>query len=117
MPVLATDIDPVAIAVAKENVRANGVASLVETVVATEFGNAAFSARGPFDLIVANVLAGPLMSMAPQMSRHLAPGGEIVLSGILARQRRAVLAAYRNQGVYHRRTLTRGDWVTLLLSA
>lgn len=117
VPVLATDIDPVAVAVAKANVRANGVASLVETVVATGFGNAAFAARGPFDLIVANVLAGPLMSMAPQMARHLASGGEIVLSGILARQRHAVLAAYRNQGLFHRRTLTRGDWVTLLLKA
>lgn len=116
VPVLATDIDPVAVRVAKENVQANGVASLVETAVAKGFSAPAFRPYSPFDLIVANILAGPLMALAPQMARNLSPSGDLVLSGILTRQRRGVLAAYRDQGLYHRKTLTRGEWVTLHLT-
>ena len=116
IPVLATDIDPVAVRVAAENVAANGVSSLVRTAVAKGFSAPAFHLRSPFDLVVANILAGPLMALAPQMARHLAPRGDLVLSGILDRQRRGVLAAYRAQGLFHRRTLTRGEWVTLHLS-
>lgn len=114
--VLATDIDPVAVAVARENVRANGVAALVRTAVATGISGPAFADGERFELIVANILAGPLMKLAPQMERRLAPGGDIILSGILARQRRAVLAAYRDQAIYHRRTLRIGDWVSLHLA-
>lgn len=116
VPVLATDIDPVAVAVARENVRQNQVHTLVETGVATGFGSPLFRNYAPFDLIVANILAGPLMKLAPTVSRHLSPWGDLVLSGILARQRNAVLAAYRVQGLNHRKTLQRGEWVTLHLS-
>ncbi|WP_353645461.1 50S ribosomal protein L11 methyltransferase [Mesorhizobium sp. WSM2239] len=115
IPVLATDIDPIAIKVATDNVRLNGVSSLVETATAPGFHHPVFSRRGPFDLIVANILARPLMRLAPQMARHLTPGGSIVLSGILARQRNAVLAAYAGQKFRHLRTLEREGWVTLHL--
>jgi ribosomal protein L11 methyltransferase len=115
IPVLATDIDPVAARIAGENVRLNGVRMLVETRAATGFGDSVFAARGPFDLIVANILARPLMKLAPDMGRHLAPGGSLVLSGIVERQRRAVLAAYAAQRFRHVRTLLRGGWVTLHL--
>jgi ribosomal protein L11 methyltransferase len=115
IPVLATDIDPVATRVAADNVRLNGVSSLVETATAPGFHHPVFSARGPFDLIVANILARPLMRLAPQMARHLTPGGSIVLSGILERQRNAVLAAYAGQKFRHVRTLEREGWVTLHL--
>jgi ribosomal protein L11 methyltransferase len=115
IPVLATDIDPVAINVATDNVRLNGVSSLVETATAPGFHHPVFSRRGPFDLIVANILARPLMRLAPQMARHLTPGGSIVLSGILERQRNAVLAAYAGQKFRHLRTLEREGWVTLHL--
>ena len=115
IPVLATDIDPVATRVAADNVRLNGVSSLVETATAPGFHHPVFSRRGPFDLIVANILAKPLMRLAPQMARHLTPGGSIVLSGILERQRNAVLAAYAGQKFRHVRTLQREGWVTLHL--
>jgi ribosomal protein L11 methyltransferase len=115
IPVLATDIDPVATRVAADNVRLNGVSSLVETATAPGFHHPVFSRRGPFDLIVANILARPLMRLAPQMARHLTPGGSIVLSGILERQRNAVLAAYAGQKFRHVRTLEREGWVTLHL--
>lgn len=115
IPVLATDIDPVAVEVAAANVRLNGVEAQVETRTATGFRDSVFSARGPFDLIVANILARPLMALAPEMRRHLAPNGSLILSGILERQRRAVLAAYAAQRFRHVRTLSREGWVTLHL--
>ncbi|KQT50888.1 ribosomal protein L11 methyltransferase [Aureimonas sp. Leaf454] len=116
IPVLATDIDPVAVAVARENIRANHVAGFVEAAVAKGFEARAIGDRAPYDLIVANILARPLMELAPKLAAHLAPSGDVVLSGILERQRRAVLSAYRLQGLYHRETLHRDEWVTLHLS-
>lgn len=113
IPVLATDIDDVAVKVARENVRLNGVTRLVETTTAPGFHHRSFRARAPFDLIVANILAGPLMKLAPDMARHVAPNGSIVLSGILERQREAVMAAYVGQSFRHVRTLHRDGWVTL----
>ncbi|WP_062204531.1 50S ribosomal protein L11 methyltransferase [Aureimonas sp. AU12] len=115
IPVLATDIDPVAVAVARENVRANGVHDFVSLATATGFSAPAFREFAPFDFIVANILAGPLMKLAPTLARHLTPDGDVILSGILARQRNAVLAAYRQQGLFHRQTLRREEWVTLHL--
>ena len=115
IPVLATDIDAIAVRVAAENARLNGVAALVETATAAGFDNPLFARRGPFDLIVANILARPLMKLAPQMAAHLTPGGSLVLSGILERQRDAVIAAYTGQRFRHVRTLHREGWVTIHL--
>jgi ribosomal protein L11 methyltransferase len=115
IPVLATDIDPIATRVAEANVRLNGMQALVETRTATGFQHPVFTRKGPFGLIVANILARPLMRLAPDMVRHLAPGGSLILSGILDRQRRAVLAAYANQRFRHLATLHREGWVTLHL--
>ena len=72
-------------------------------------------ARAPFDLIVANVLARPLMRLAPEMARHVSLGGSLILSGILDRQRNAVIAAYVGQKFRHVHTLEREGWVTLHL--
>lgn len=113
IPVLATDIDPVAVDVAKQNIRLNEVESLIDAHTATGFHHRVFSEWRPFDLIVANILARPLMGLAPGMARHLAPGGSLILSGILERQRRSVIAAYNGQGFRHIRTDTREGWVTI----
>jgi ribosomal protein L11 methyltransferase len=113
IPVLATDIDPVATKVAARNVRLNGVETWVETRCAAGFHDPLFGERGPFDLIVANILARPLMKLAPPMARYLSPGGSLILSGILDRQRRVVIAAYSTQGFRHVSTLSREGWVTL----
>jgi ribosomal protein L11 methyltransferase len=115
IPVLATDIDPVATRVATANVRLNEVSRYIETRTAPGFHNPAFARRAPFDLIVANILARPLMRLAPDMRRSLRLGGSLILSGILERQRNAVLSAYVGQGFRHVRTLWRGEWVTLHL--
>ncbi|TIM98109.1 MAG: 50S ribosomal protein L11 methyltransferase [Mesorhizobium sp.] len=115
IPVLATDIDPVAVRVAAANARLNHVKALVETVTAPGFHHPVFGKRAPFDLIVANILARPLMRLAPQMAGHIALGGSIVLSGILDRQRDAVISAYAGQNFRHVRTLHREGWVTIHL--
>ncbi len=115
IPVLASDIDPVATKVAAINARLNEVASFVETRTAPGFHDAVFSLRAPFDLIVANILARPLMTLAPAMARFVRPGGSVILSGILDRQRNAVLAAYCGQKFRHVHTLWRDGWVTLHL--
>jgi len=113
IPVLATDIDPVAERVARENARLNRVAEWVETAAAPGFHHPAFATRAPFGLIVANILARPLMRLAPSMAHHLAPGGSIILSGILDRQRRQVIAAYVGQGFRHVTTIHREGWATI----
>jgi ribosomal protein L11 methyltransferase len=115
IPVLATDIDPVAVEVARGNVRLNGAAGLVDAVAAAGFDHPAIRERQPFDLIVANILAGPLADLAPDMARHLAPGGSLILSGILERQGDGVLEAYSQQGFCHLGTLPKEGWITLHL--
>ncbi|OWV90314.1 ribosomal protein L11 methyltransferase [Rhizobium sp. R635] len=115
IPVLATDIDPVATKVAAENVRRNGIASGIVARTAPGFHSTAFSEHGPFDLIIANILARPLIRMAPQLAAHLAPGGSVILSGILAAQRWKVIAAYSGARLRHVRTIWRNGWVTIHL--
>jgi ribosomal protein L11 methyltransferase len=116
IPVLATDIDPVAVRVARENVRRNGIATGLRVETAPGFHSSAFREEGPFDLIIANILARPLMKMAPELKTHLQPGGSVILSGILAEQRWKVLAAYNGAGMRHLRTIWRNGWVTMHLT-
>lgn len=113
--VLATDIDPIATRVARENVRLNGIASGIALETAPGFHSTAFGRHGPFDLIIANILARPLMRMAPQLAAQLAPNGDVILSGILASQRWKVLAAYNGAGLRHVKTIWREGWVTIHL--
>lgn len=115
IPVLATDIDPIAVRVAKENARRNGIVSGIEFRVAPGFHSTAFGKYGPFDLIIANILARPLMKMAPQLVANLSGGGSVILSGILASQRWKVIAAYNGAGLKHVRTIWRNGWVTIHL--
>jgi ribosomal protein L11 methyltransferase len=113
IPVVATDIDPVAIRVARENMHVNGVANSVRLAVAPGFHHAIFREHGPFDLIIANILARPLMKLAPEMVRHLTMDGTVILSGILASQRWKVIAAYNTAGLRHMRTTWMNGWVTI----
>ncbi|APO68203.1 ribosomal protein L11 methyltransferase [Rhizobium gallicum] len=115
IPVLATDIDPIATRVAAENVRRNGIASGLVAKTAPGFHSTAFAEHGPFDLIIANILARPLIKMAPKLAEHLAPSGSVILSGILAEQRWKVLSAYNGAKLRHVRTIWRNGWVTIHL--
>lgn len=115
-PVIASDIDPVAVEVARANVAANGMEDRVSCVEAAGFGHPALAARAPYDLLFANILKGPLMSLAPEMARSVAPGGIVILSGILNTQADEVLAAYRTIGFSLRERDEIGDWTTLVLT-
>ena len=114
--VLACDIDPAAVALAAENAGHNGVAALVEAIESDGYGAAPIGARAPFDLITANVLAGPLIDMAGTLAQHLAPRGAAVLSGILAEQADPVLAAHTDHGLVMQDRIDLGDWSTLVLA-
>jgi ribosomal protein L11 methyltransferase len=101
---IATDIDPVAIDVARDNAAINGVklghgAGELLLGVADGMDSPLLGARAPFDLIVANILAGPLIELAPDFVRSLAPGGAIVLAGLLDTQADGVIAAYEKVGL------------------
>jgi len=100
IPVLATDVDPVAIAIAAGNASANGVAHFVRTKVGGGPAHPAIRQRAPFDLVVANIHAGPLIRMAPQVARILASGATLVLSGLLRHQSAPVVAAYTAQRIW-----------------
>lgn len=115
IPVLATDIDPVAVDVAQENVVKNGADKWVSTLTATGFDDPAMQARAPFDLIVANILANPLIELANEMRAHVKDNGSLILSGILESQRDSVLAAYEAAGIEHRKTIYKESWVALHL--
>ncbi len=112
-PVLASDIDPLAVAVARENVAKNGAAGFVETFTAAGLGDRRFAARAPFDLIVANILAGPLAALAPAIRRKLANGGTVILSGLLPDQKARIVSAYRRQGLRLVGALVLDGWLTL----
>jgi ribosomal protein L11 methyltransferase len=113
--VLASDIDPVAVAITRENALANGETPLVRAVVADGLTHPAIAEAAPFDLIVANILAGPLTRLAPAIVRALAPGGTLVLSGLLQWQENYVVSYYRPLGLILRKTRRDGAWSALVL--
>ena len=115
-PVLASDIDQVAVAVAQENVIANGLEGCVTCLEATGFDHPTLTKAAPFDLIFANILKGPLIALAPDISRHVTDTGHVILSGLLNEQATDVLAVYRDQGFQSIRHQEIGEWTTLTLS-
>ncbi len=113
--VLASDIDPLSVRVARDNARLNGTGDLVETIRATGFSAPQFAKHGPFDLVLANILANPLRQMATPMARHLAPSALVILSGLLPYQAQGVIAAYRARGLVLLGHLRIEGWSSLLM--
>lgn len=113
--ILATDIDPIAINVAKENFALNGVSDTITAITATGLDDNEIASSAPFDLIVANILANPLIELAPQMVPAKAKNGSIVLSGILEEQHDRVVKAYQDQGAKYIKTLHHEGWVAIHL--
>lgn len=113
--ILATDIDPIAINVAKENFALNGVSDTITAITAKGLDDNEITSRVPFDLIVANILANPLIDLAPQMVPAKAKNGSIVLSGILEEQHDRVVKAYQDQGAKYIKTLHHKGWVAIHL--
>ena len=113
--VLAVDNDPIAVRVARSNAELNGVGQRVRTELADGYAHPLVRRRRPFDLILANILADPLIELAPALRAHLAPGGRAVLSGLLDRQAEAVVAAHRRQGLRLLDHAQQGPWMALVL--
>jgi len=113
--VLASDIDPPSVQVARENARLNLSGHLVLAIRATGFAAPQFATAAPFDLVLANILANPLRQLAAPMARHLAPGALVILSGLLTPQAAGVIAAYRAHGLVPLRHLRIEGWSSLLL--
>lgn len=114
-PVRASDIDAVAVDVARSNAAANGLEGRVLCLEAAGFDHPDLLAASPFDLVFANILKGPLIALAPDMARHLALGGHAILSGILNEQADEVIGVYADVGInlVHREEIV--DWTTLTL--
>ena len=115
-PVLASDIDPVAVDVATANVAANNLIGKVNCVVAAGFDAPALAQAAPFDLIFANILKGPLIALAADMANVANPGGHVILSGILNEQADEVVAVYARLVFNQVARDSIVDWTTLTLS-
>ena len=113
---LAIDIDPEAVRVTQLNAKLNGVSPLLNGVTAPGLKHTRIAHGAPYDLIFANILARPLISLAHGLTSILAPGGNLILSGLTRDQVRWVLAAYRNRGLIPIQTLFLGNWATLTLA-
>ena len=114
-PVLASDIDEVAVEVAQANVDANDLSGRVTCVEAAGFDHPQLAQAAPFDLVFANILKGPLVALAPDMAEVLRPAGYAILSGLLNEQADEVIEVYARSGInlVHRESI--GDWTTLTL--
>ncbi len=113
--VLATDIDPAAVAMARYNVKRNRLGPFVRPIRSRGYADHAIRRTGPYALILANILARPLVRMAPDCARHLVPGGYAVLSGLLMTQERPILAAHRQQGLVLADRYRLDGWSTLVV--
>jgi ribosomal protein L11 methyltransferase len=116
----ASDNDPVAIEVSEENAAINRVKlgrarGRIELLVADGMDHPRLQARAPYDLVIANILAGPLIELAPSVAGAIAPGGRLILAGLLDHQAPAVAGAYRRQGMMLTGRVERGEWPTLVM--
>ena len=114
--VLAVDNDARAVAIARANARLNRVAARVRVLGAAGFGHAASRGAGRFDLVLANILPGPLVDLAPDMGRAIRPRGVAVLSGVLDHQAREVAAVYCSMGFRLVQRLQAAGWTALVLA-
>jgi ribosomal protein L11 methyltransferase len=113
---LATDIDPISIEVTAENAQTNAVnEDRLALAVAEGVDHPLYHELAPFDLVIANILAQPLIELAPTISATLAQGGTLILAGLLNTQAEAVATAYRNEGLRLADTIVNGDWSILMM--
>ncbi len=116
----ASDIDPVCAGVVRDNMATNGVIEgggpgELTMVIADGMDDPLLELRGPYDLFIANILAGPLVELAPSFAAAIAPGGNLLLAGLLETQEARVRRAYRALGFRLSRRVINGDWSILWL--
>lgn len=114
--VLAADIDPVAVQVTEQNARLNGLSGRIAALTASRPDDPRLLRRGAYDLVVANILAEPLCRMATGLARLVGSNGHLILSGLLAREERLIVARYRATGLVLRRRIAREGWHTLVFA-
>jgi ribosomal protein L11 methyltransferase len=114
--VMASDIDPIAIDVARENAGINGVEARLSFVVCDGLDDPGIVSAAPYDLIIANIVANPLIALAPGISNISAGGGHVILSGILLEQADSVVSAYAGNGLSLKDRIDLGNWSTLILA-
>ncbi len=114
--ILASDIDHRAAITARDNARLNGAGNLVHAICATGFGAREFTQHGPFDLVLANILANPLKRLATPMRAHLDTSATVILSGLLPDHANGVIAAYRANGLVLQKKIELEGWASLLLT-
>lgn len=117
---IASDIDAVCAPVVAENAANNGIQlgdglGRMAMVIAPGMDHALLQAAAPYDLLIANILAGPLVELAPEFARAVVPGGSVLLAGLLETQEAVVRAAYRKAGLRLAARMVRGDWSILWL--
>jgi ribosomal protein L11 methyltransferase len=113
--IIASDLDPIAQKTAQENISRYSAAAYVQTITADGLAHPLIRESGPYDLVIANILASPLISLAHGIAQALRPGGIVILSGITREQAGRVAAAYGAAGFTRLRLFTICDWVTLTL--
>ncbi|MDZ4312362.1 MAG: 50S ribosomal protein L11 methyltransferase [Cypionkella sp.] len=113
--VIASDIDEVAVDVAEANVAINNMQGRIETMEAAGFAHPRLAEAAPYDLVFANILKGPLVELAPDMAKHLAQDGLIILSGLLVVQADAITAAYVANGFTPQAREDLGEWSCLVM--
>lgn len=113
--IVATDIDPLAVKITRENADANGVGAQIVELEATGTDHPAIRERAPYDLVIANILAGPLIELAPDIGAIAGSGAAIILSGLLTTQADRVIAAYEENSMALQDHIVRKEWSTLTL--
>ncbi len=112
--VLASDVDETSVAIAEENATVNSVADKVKVVAAAGFDHADIAEAAPFDFVFANILAGPLSDLAPDMAKHVKKNGRVMLAGLMSEQEDGVRAAYEAQGFRQINRVDHDTWPVLL---
>ncbi len=113
--IIASDIDKISTQVALENCKINRVGNSIKIIHATGLKHKSLKEKTPYDLIIANILAQPLMKLAPEFSQSLINNGHIILSGLLQSQSRQVIAHYLNHGFIIERRIPIDEWMTLIM--
>ncbi|WP_169568464.1 50S ribosomal protein L11 methyltransferase [Sneathiella limimaris] len=114
--ILASDIDLDAVIVTNENAKRNRLSPYIRSVHATGLNDRLLKRAAPYDLLIANILAWPLVKLAPDIAESMSNDGIVILSGLLSKQEIMVRNAYRQQGLHLKKRYTYGVWQTLVLS-
>ncbi|WDI30513.1 50S ribosomal protein L11 methyltransferase [Hyphococcus flavus] len=111
---IASDIDETSVSIARENAALNGVGDKIMSLTAAGFDHPEIKSSAPFDFVFANILAGPLAELAPDMAAHVAKNGRVMIAGLMSEQEDVVRSAYEREGFRQINRLEQPTWPVLL---